>query len=138
MFLFQKNIENKFEKGYNTNIKADMFIKGDKMKESLGKYIVDLRDKNTDIKTSRIMAQKLNITSQYMYDIEKDNRVPSSKLLKKIEELVVSMPEERNRLYDLASCSYKDKKVPADIAKFIIENDEVKQKIREMMKDYNM
>lgn len=40
---------------------------------------------------------------------------------------------ETIQLYDLASECHKDKKVPADIEEFIINNKDAKNKIREMI-----
>lgn len=111
-----------------------MFIGGIKMNESLGKYLVDLRKKKLNIYVSRQMAEKLMITPQYMYDIENDNRIPSEKVLQKIERIFELNEEEKEKLYDLAALSYKKNKVPLDIANYIISNEDAKYKIREMMK----
>lgn len=104
------------------------------MNESLGKYLVDLRKKKLNIYVSRQMAEKLMITPQYMYDIENDNRIPSEKVLQKIERIFELNEEEKEKLYDLAALSYKKNKVPLDIANYIISNEDAKYKIREMMK----
>lgn len=106
------------------------------MKNELGNYIIYLRDTKTNINSSRQLAKRLGITAQYMYDIEKGNRIPSSQILNKIETLFSLTINEKHKLYDLAASSYKDNKVPADIANFIVENDEVKNIIREMMKKH--
>lgn len=106
------------------------------MNNKLGKYIVFLRDSKTNIKSSRQLAIKLEITAQYMHDIESGSRIPSTQILKKIEKIFDLNDEEKYKLYDLASISYKENKVPADIADFIIENDDVKNIIREMMNNY--
>ena len=106
------------------------------MEESLGKYLVILRKEKLNIEVSRQMAKKLEITPQYMHDIENDNRIPSKRVLNKIEKVFNLNQREKEKLYDLASNSYKEKKVPEDIAAFIIENDDAKIKIRRMMKEY--
>lgn len=106
------------------------------MKDKLGNYIIYLRDTKTDIRSSRQLAKKLEITAQYMHDIESGNRIPSSQILNKMEKLFFLNDDEKHKLYDLAASSYKDNKVPADIANFIIENEEVKTIIREMMNKY--
>ena len=108
--------------------------KGGKMAESLGKYIIDLRKKKLNIDVSRQMAEKLGITPQYMHDIENDNRIPSEKVLKKIEEVFSLDEEEKEKIYDMAAAAYKNNKVPMDIANYIINNSEAKSKIRKMMK----
>lgn len=66
-----------------------------------------------------------------MYDIKNDNRIPSEKVLQKIERIFELNEEEK--LYDLGAMSYKKNKVPLDIANYIISNEEAKYKIREMM-----
>ncbi len=104
------------------------------MAESLGNYLINLRKQKLNINVSRKMAEKLDITPQYMHDIENDNRIPSEKILKKIEQVLSLNEAEREKLYDIAAAAYKDSKVPADIANYIINNAEAKSKIREMMK----
>ncbi len=105
------------------------------MKESFGSYVVSLRKNKLNIDVSRQMAEKLEITAQYMHDIENDNRVPSEKILKRMEKIFDLNQEEKVKMYDLAAISYKEKKVPIDIANYIIKNSEIKSKIREMMKE---
>lgn len=106
------------------------------MEDKLGNYIIFLRNTKTEIRSSRQLAKKLEITAQYMHDIENGNRIPSSQILNKIEKLFCLNADEKHKLYDLAASSYKDNKVPADIANFIIENDDIKIIIREMMNKY--
>ena len=108
------------------------------MNESLGDYIIYLRKNKLNIDVSRQMAEKLEITAQYMHDIENDNRVPSEKILKRMEKVFDLNQEEKEKMYDLASISYKEKKVPIDIANYIISNSDVKSKIRKMMKEDKM
>ena len=105
------------------------------MAEGWGKFLVDLRKKKVNIEVSRQMAEKLNITSQYMHDIENDNRIPSEKILKKIEVVYALNEREKEKLYDMAAAAYKNNKVPLDIANYIISNADVKSKIRAMMKE---
>lgn len=104
------------------------------MAESLGKYLIRLRKQKLNIDVSRKMAEKLEITPQYMHDIENDNRIPSEKVLKKIEEVLDLNEGEKEKIYDMAASAYKNNKVPVDIANYIINNSEAKIKIREMMK----
>ena len=105
------------------------------MNESLGDFIVFLRKNKLKIDVSRQMAEKLEITAQYMHDIENNNRVPSEKILKRMEKAFNLNQEEKEKMYDLASTSYKEKKVPVDIANYIIGNSEARSKIRKMMKE---
>ncbi len=104
------------------------------MAESLGEYLIYLR-KKMNIEVSRQMAEKLNITPQYMHDIENNNRIPSEKILKKIEKILYLNESDKEKLYDLAAASYKTNKVPADIANYIINSSDAKSKIRKMMKE---
>ena len=105
------------------------------MNNKFGNYIVDLRNKKMRDKSSRQVAKLLNITPQYMCDIENGCRIPSAQLLNKIVDIFKLEDEEKNKLYDYAATSYKNNKVPADIANFIINNDEVKNVIRQMMNE---
>ena len=105
------------------------------MKENFGDYIVFLRKNKLQIDVSRQMAEKLEITAQYMHDIENNNRVPSEKILKRMENVFNLDKEEKEKMYDLASTAYKEKKVPADIANYIISNSEARSKIRKMMNE---
>lgn len=103
------------------------------MNKNLGEYIVFLRKERLNINVSRQMAEKLEITPQYMHDIENNNRIPSEKILKKMEKIFELNEGEKEELYDLAANSYKNAKVPVDIANYIIKNENVKSKIRKMM-----
>lgn len=100
----------------------------------LGKNIHEMRKKSE--KTIKSITEELDISPQYLNDIENGKRIPSSMLLKKIIKLFNLDINEEKKLYDYASNSYKKKKVPADIAEFIINNEDAKDKIRKLMKDY--
>ena len=100
----------------------------------LGKVIYELRKKSK--KTIKMITEELEISPQYLNDIENGKRVPSAILLKKMMKLFNLDKDTQKNLYDYASNSYKEKKVPADIAEFIINNEEAKDKIRMLMKDY--
>lgn len=108
------------------------------MNNRFGNYIVDLRNKKMNNSSSRQIAKLLDITPQYMCDIENGSRVPSAQLLNKIVEVFKLENEEKDKLYDYAATSYKNNKVPADIADFIINNDEAKNVIRQMMNEQKM
>lgn len=106
------------------------------MNKRFGEYVVFLRKNKLKIESSRQLAKKLNISAQYMCDIENGGRIPSAKLLQEMEMIFELSEEEKTKFYDLASLSYKSEKVPADIAKFIISNTEAKDAIRKMMSEY--
>ena len=88
-------------------------------------------DKNKKKKSEII--RELSITTQYLNDIENGKRIPSSKLMKKMIEVLGLDDKETIELYDLASECHKDKKVPADIEDFIVNNKDAKKNIRELM-----
>lgn len=81
------------------------------------------------------IIRELSITTQYLNDIENGKRIPSSKLMKKMIEVFELDEKETILLYDLASECHKDKKVPADIEDFIINNKNAKSKIRKLMSE---
>lgn len=105
------------------------------IEKTLGSYIKNLIVNKKQCAPSRKIAQELGITAQYMHDIENDNRVPSNNILKKIENLFCLDEIEKHVLYDLAAKSYKEEKVPSDIAEYIINNSDVRTMIRELMKN---
>ena len=106
------------------------------MIDNLGDYLKFLRKNIQEKKTIKKITSELNISPQYLNDLENNKRVPSGELLNKFIKLYKLEQEEKIKLYDLAAISYKKKKVPSDIATFIIENEDVKNKIRNMMQDY--
>ena len=106
------------------------------MIDNLGDYLKFLRKNIQEKKTIKKITSELNISPQYLNDLENNKRAPSGELLNKFIKLYKLEQEEKIKLYDLAAISYKKKKVPSDIATFIIENEEVKNKIRNMMQDY--
>ena len=106
------------------------------MTDNLGNYLKFLRKNTQEKKTIKKITSELNISPQYLNDLENNKRVPSEELLNKFIKLYKLEKEERIKLYDLAALSYKKKKVPSDIATFILENEDVKNKIRNMMQDY--
>lgn len=107
------------------------------MNNKFGNYIVELKNKKMKNMSSRQIAKLLNITPQYMFDIENGSRIPSAQLLDKIVDIFSLEGNEKTRLYDYAATSCKNNKVPADIASFIINNDEAKIAIRQMMNENN-
>lgn len=81
------------------------------------------------------IIRELSITTQYLNDIENGKRIPSSKLMKKMADVLKLNENETIQLYDLASECHKDKKIPADIEDFIINNKDAKKNIRKLMSE---
>ena len=100
------------------------------LKEKIKKHIEVNNIKKADI------IRQLNISTQYLNDIENGKRVPSPELMKKLKFVLNLSELEQIKMYDLASYEHKVKKIPADIEKFIIENDNAKDEIRNLMKKY--
>lgn len=102
---------------------------GNYLKEKIKKYASD-----NNIKKSEII-RKLEITTQYLNDIENGKRVPSATLMKKMIEILEFNEMEKIKLYDLASISHKSKKIPADIEEFILNNKAATKKIRKLISE---
>mgnify|MGYP000416325524 CR=1 FL=1 len=109
----------------NTNL-------GDFIKNKIDKY---LEKHNEKIKADLI--REFGITTQYLNDIENNKRVPSSKLMKKMIEVLKLDNNSKIKLYDLASESHKIRKIPADIEEYILCNKDAKEKIRKLIQDCN-
>lgn len=88
-----------------------------------------------DNKKKSEIIRELSITTQYLNDIENGKRIPSSKLMKKMIEVLKLDEKDTIQLYDLASECHKDKKIPADIEEFIISNKAAKKSIRKLMSE---
>lgn len=101
------------------------------MNDNLGNYLYDLRKKSG--KTIKVLKEELGISHQYLNDMENNKRVPSDKLLEVIAKIYNLDSKDKIKLFDLATESSKTKKVPVDIANYIIENCDAKIKIRKMM-----
>lgn len=86
-----------------------------------------------DNKKKSEIIRELAITTQYLNDIENGKRIPSSKLMKRMVEVLKLNDKEEIELYDLASDCHKEKKIPADIEEFIVNNKNAKNKIRKLM-----
>ena len=105
------------------------------MTNKLGKFIKDKVDRtvsNTDKRKANII-NALNIKTQYLYDLENGKRTPSPDLMKKMIEILNLDEKEQIELYDLVCDCHKNKKIPADIEEYIIENEEAKDKIRKII-----
>ena len=101
------------------------------MKSNLGEYLYDLRKKSG--KTIKVLKEELKISPQYLNDIENNKRIPSDKLLRKFAETYKLGGDEKTILFDLATENSKTKKIPVDIANYILENEDAKSKIRKMI-----
>ena len=102
------------------------------MKSNLGEYLYDLRKKSG--KTIKVLKEELKISPQYLNDIENNKRIPSDKLLRSFAETYKLGVNEKTILFDLATENSKTKKkIPVDIANYILENEDAKSKIRKMI-----
>ena len=61
------------------------------MNNKFGNYIVYLRNNKMNDMSSRQVAKLLNITPQYMCDIENGNRIPSRQILNKIVDIIIEL-----------------------------------------------
>lgn len=102
---------------------------GDFIKKKINVVIEKENKKKSEI------IRELSITTQYLNDIENGKRIPSSKLMKKMVDVLKLNENETIQLYDLASECHKDKKIPADIEDFIINNKDAKKSIRKLMSE---
>jgi transcriptional regulator with XRE-family HTH domain len=108
------------------------------MNKSLGEFIKDKINKyleNQKEKRKADLIKEFDITTQYLNDIENNKRVPSTSLMKKMANILNLTNKEKIELYDLASNSHKDKKIPADIEEYILNNKDAKNKIRKLMNE---
>ncbi|MCI8545451.1 MAG: hypothetical protein HFH09_04405 [Bacilli bacterium] len=105
------------------------------MNGKLGEFIKKKVDRKVDAsdKKRADIIRDFGITPQYLHDLENGKRVPSANLMKTMIMVLGLSDKEQIELYDLASESHKSKKIPADIEAYIIENDNVKRKIRKMI-----
>lgn len=105
------------------------------MTNELGKFIKDKVNrtiKKSNKRKSNIISD-LNIKTQYLYDLENGKRTPSPDLMKRMIEVLSLNEDEQIELYDLVSKSHKSRKIPADIEAYIIENENAKNEIRELI-----
>ncbi len=109
------------------------------MYEKLGNFIkkkVDRKVSKSKKKKAEIISE-LNIKTQYLHDLESGKRTPSQALMKKMIMVLGLDIKEQIQLYDLVCDCHKNKKIPADIEEFIIDNDEAKEKIRKIIYESN-
>ena len=105
------------------------------MYEELGKFIKKKVDRKVN-KPKKIKADIINdlgITTQYLHDLENGKRTPSRDLMKKMITILNLDQNEQIELYNLVCDCHKNKKIPADIEEYIIENEEAKDKIRKII-----
>lgn len=100
---------------------------GDFIKKKINVVIEKENKKKSEI------IRELSITTQYLNDIENGKRIPSAKLLKRMVDVLQFDDNEKIELYDLASDCHKNKKIPADIEEFIVNNKKAKIEIRKLM-----
>lgn len=103
-------------------------------KITLGSFIVKMRKK---IKlSSRQLALACEVTPPYMNDIEKNKRIPSFDVLTRLTKELRLKDQEVYQLFDLAVVDSKGR-VSYDIAEYIMNNDELRQCIRYVIKNNN-
>lgn len=102
--------------------------------EYISKIIQKYLSKNDCTKTK--LAEELNIKYQHIYEMENGRRTPSLKLMNRMVNTFELSDTEKIKLFDLVTYVHKDKKIPADIEQFIIENKEATKLIRDLMSNY--
>ncbi len=100
-------------------------------KMNLGIFIIK---KRKQIKmSSRQLALACKITPPYLNDIEKNRRIPSFEVLSKLAKELKLGEQDIYQLFDLAVDESKGK-VSYDIAEYIMDNDDLRQCIRYVIK----
>lgn len=97
------------------------------IKEQIKRYVDQNNKKKIDV------IKELNITAQYLNDIENGKRIPSADLMKKIIEILKLSDSDKIKMYDYASDSHKTKRIPVDIEEFILTNKDAKKRIRKLI-----
>jgi transcriptional regulator with XRE-family HTH domain len=101
--------------------------KGEKMSKKFGELVREYRGR----KTLRELGDLIGITSAYLSDIEKGNRLPSKDKLDKLIEVFDLKDEKKDQFYDLAAKESPNKyKVSGDIAEYIMKNEYLRNFIR--------
>lgn len=105
------------------------------MFEELGKFIKKKVDRkiNKPVVNKTDIINNLGITNQYLHDLENGKRTPSPDLIKKMITILNLNDNEQIQLYDLVCDCHKNRKIPADIEEYIINNTEAKDKIRKLI-----
>lgn len=105
------------------------------MYEKLGEFIKKKVDRkiNKPAKTKANIINELGIKTQYLHDLENGKRTPSPELMKKMIMVLGLDKMEQIQLYDLVCDCHKNKKIPADIEEYIIENAKAKDEIRKII-----
>ena len=101
-------------------------------KDSLGIFISSKR-KQKKI-SSRQLAIKIDVSAPYMCDIEKDKRIPTFEVLKKISDILQLNDDDKYEMLDLAAKN-SNNRVPYDIIEYIMQNDSLRKCIREKIKN---
>lgn len=106
------------------------------MSNKLGGFVKNNIEKYLDIhkeKKKSDIIREFGISTQYLNDIENGKRTPSARLMKKMISILNLDEKAKIELFDLASESHKEKKIPADIEEFILNNKDAKKKIRDLI-----
>ena len=84
----------------------------------------------------RELADKLGIATAYLCDVEKGFRSPFNRnRLEEICQILQLSESDRASLYDAAARSSGPESAPADIVDYLMSHDELRELIRERMKD---
>lgn len=100
-------------------------------RKNLGIFIIKKRKLIS--RSSRQLALACEITPPYLNDIEKGKRMPSFEVLNKLAKELKLDEQDIYRLFDLAVDESKGK-VSYDIAEYIMDNDDLRQCIRHVIK----
>ncbi len=98
---------------------------------NLGIFIIKKRKQMK--MSSRQLALACEITPPYLNDIEKNKRIPSFEVLSKLAKELKLEEQDIYQLFDLAVDESKGK-VSYDIAEYIMNNDDLRQCIRYVIK----
>lgn len=99
---------------------------------TFGDYI---REKREEMKMSiRTAAKQLNCSGAYLFDIEKNNRLPFSdpEKLEQLGDVLKLSISEREKMYDLAGEEREE--IPKDLAHYVKERPWIIQAIRRSKK----
>lgn len=98
-----------------------------------GEYLkVSRKTRNISL---RELSEEINLSFSYLCDIENGKKpAPNDKALIKMVDCFKFNLQEKSRFFDLAAESKGDKDndfhIPADIGKYILQNDNVKKTLR--------
>ena len=97
------------------------------MSKKFGELVKEYRGE----KTLKELGNEIGISSAYLSDIEKGNRIPSKDKLDKLIKIFGLKDKEKDNFYDLAAKESSNKyKVSGDIAEYIMKNEYLRSFIR--------